>query len=283
MKIGITGATGQLGRLVVDYVKKSTSVSNIVALVRDPEKAKELDVEVRAFDYNKPETLEAQLKGIDRLLLISGSEIGKRFQQHENVINAAKAAGVKLLAYTSLLHADRSPIFLANEHLATEKNLRASGITYAILRNGWYTENYTRSIGQTIANGALLGCAGQGRISAAARKDFAEAAAIVLTSERQEFKIYELAGDDWFTMNDLAAEISKQTGKSISFNNLSEEELIEVLKKAGLPDQMAAAFASIDRNIADGALYDDNHQLSELIGHGTTPLSVVVKEALIGS
>ncbi len=280
MKIGITGATGQLGRLVVDYAKKSTSPSNIVALVRDPEKAKDLGVEVRAFDYNKPEALEAQLKGIDRLLLISGSEIGKRVQQHENVIKAAKAAGIKLLAYTSLLHADSSPIFLASEHLPTEKILRASGITYAILRNGWYTENYTQSISQNITAGAVFGCAGQGKISAAARKDYAEAAAVVLTGEGHEFKIYELAGDESFTLSDLAAEISKQTGKKIVYNNLSEAELVEVLKNAGLPEQMAGAFASIDTHIANGALYDNSHQLSQLIGRKTTPLSAVVKEAI---
>ena len=280
MKIGITGATGQLGRLVVDYAKKSTSSSNIVALVRDPEKAKDLGVEVRAFDYNKPEALEAQLKGIDRLLLISGSEIGKRVQQHENVIKAAKAAGIKLLAYTSLLHTDSSPIFLASEHLPTEKILRASGITYAILRNGWYTENYTQSISQNITAGAVFGCAGQGKISAAARKDYAEAAAVVLTGEGHEFKIYELAGDESFTLSDLAAEISKQTGKKIVYNNLSEAELVEVLKNAGLPEQMAGAFASIDTHIANGALYDNSHQLSQLIGRKTTPLSAVVKEAI---
>lgn len=280
MKIGITGATGQLGRLVVDYAKKSTSPSNIVALVRDPEKAKDLGVEVRAFDYNKPEALEAQLKGIDRLLLISGSEIGKRVQQHENVIKAAKAAGIKLLAYTSLLHTDSSPIFLASEHLPTEKILRASGITYAILRNGWYTENYTQSISQNITAGAVFGCAGQGKISAAARKDYAEAAAVVLTGEGHEFKIYELAGDESFTLSDLAAEISKQTGKKIVYNNLSEAELVEVLKNAGLPEQMAGAFASIDTHIANGALYDNSHQLSRLIGRKTTPLSAVVKEAI---
>ena len=271
---------GQLGRLVVDYAKKSTSPSNIVALVRDPEKAKDLGVEVRAFDYNKPEALEAQLKGIDRLLLISGSEIGKRVQQHENVIKAAKAAGIKLLAYTSLLHTDSSPIFLASEHLPTEKILRASGITYAILRNGWYTENYTQSISQNITAGAVFGCAGQGKISAAARKDYAEAAAVVLTGEGHEFKIYELAGDESFTLSDLAAEISKQTGKKIVYNNLSEAELVEVLKNAGLPEQMAGAFASIDTHIANGALYDNSHQLSQLIGRKTTPLSAVVKEAI---
>lgn len=280
MKIGITGATGQLGRLVVDYAKKSTSPSNIVALVRDPEKAKDLGVEVRAFDYNKPEALEAQLKGIDRLLLISGSEIGKRVQQHENVIKAAKATGIKLLVYTSLLHTDSSPIFLASEHLPTEKILRASGITYAILRNGWYTENYTQSISQNITAGAVFGCAGQGKISAAARKDYAEAAAVVLTGEGHEFKIYELAGDESFTLSDLAAEISKQTGKKIVYNNLSEAELVEVLKNAGLPEQMAGAFASIDTHIANGALYDNSHQLSQLIGRKTTPLSAVVKEAI---
>jgi NAD(P)H dehydrogenase (quinone) len=280
MKIGITGATGQLGQLVVDYAKKSTSPSNIVALVRDPEKAKDLGVEVRAFDYNKPEALEAQLKGIDRLLLISGSEIGKRVQQHENVIKAAKAAGIRLLVYTSLLKADRSPIFLAKEHFPTEEILQSSGIPYTIMRNGWYTENYTANINQHISLGALYGCAGNSKISSASRKDYAEAAVVVLTGDGHENKIYELAGDESFTMYDLAAEISKQTGKQVIYKNLSEQEYAEVLKKVGLPDAMAVAFASVDSNIGEGALFDDNHELSRLIGHTTMPLSQEIKMAL---
>lgn len=280
MRIGITGATGQLGQLVVDYLKTIVASTDIVALVRDSSKAEGLGVEARLFDYNKPEIILTHLKGIDRLLLISGNEIGKRVQQHENVILAAKAAGVKLLAYTSLLKADRSPIFLAREHLQTEDILKSSGIAYTILRNGWYTENYTGNISQHISNGALYGCAGNGNISSASRKDFAEAAALVLTGEGHENKIYELAGDESFTLYDLTAEISRQADKAITYNNLSEADYAEVLKKVGMPEAMAGAFASVDTNIANGALFDDGHQLSKLIGRPTTPLSEIIRQAL---
>jgi NAD(P)H dehydrogenase (quinone) len=280
MRIGITGATGQLGQLVVDYLKTIVASTDIVALVRDPSKAEGLGVEARLFDYNKPEIILTHLKGIDRLLLISGNEIGKRVQQHENVILAAKAAGVKLLAYTSLLKADRSPIFLAREHLQTEDILKSSGIAYTILRNGWYTENYTSNISQHISNGALYGCARNGNISSASRKDFAEAAALVLTGEGHENKIYELAGDESFTLYDLTAEISRQADKAITYNNLSEADYAEVLKKVGMPEAMAGAFASVDTNIANGALFDDGHQLSKLIGRPTTPLSEIIRQAL---
>ena len=182
MKIGITGATGQLGRIVVNKLKEKVSANSIIALVRSISKAENLGVSTREADYEKPETLESALKNIDTLLLISSSEVGKRATQHQNVIDAAKKNGVKWIVYTSLLHADKSTISLAGEHLATEAALKQSGIPFTILRNGWYTENYGGTIPGAIAGGALLGSAGDGKISAASRKDYAEAAVTVLTT-----------------------------------------------------------------------------------------------------
>ncbi|MEA5127851.1 MAG: SDR family oxidoreductase [Proteiniphilum sp.] len=280
MKTGITGATGQLGRLVVENLKRKVAAGNLVALVRTPEKASDLGIEARAFDYEKPESLVGALQGIDHLLLISGNEIGKRKQQHENVITAAKQAGVKWIVYTSLLHADTSTLSLAEEHKATEEALKTSGIAYTILRNGWYTENYTDSVPGAVKAGVLVGSAGEGKISSATREDFAEAAAVVLASENQEGKVYELAGDDYFTLKDLAAEVSRQTGKDIPYKNLTETEYAEMLKSFGLPEEIAKTIASFDTGAANNDLFDDSKQLSRLIGRPTTPLTQAVKEAL---
>ncbi len=280
MKTGITGATGQLGRLVVEKLKEKTTAADLVALVRTPEKAADLGIEARPFDYSKPETLAASLKGIDHLLLISGNEVGQRKQQHENVINAAKEAGVKWIVYTSLLHADKSTLGLAPEHLATEVALKASGIPYTILRNGWYTENYTAAVPGAIQAGAFTGSAGDGKISSAARVDYAEAAAVVLTSEGHQGKVYELAGDETYTLTDLSAEISRQTGKDIPYKNLPEADYAEVLKGIGLPEGIALVYAGMDTAASKNDLFDNGQQLSQLIGRSTTPLTEVVKAAL---
>lgn len=280
MKTGITGATGQLGRLVVTELKKRTAAENIVALVRTPAKANDLAVEVREFDYNQSETLTGSLAGIDQLLLISGNEIGQRKTQHEHVIEAAKEAGVKHIVYTSLLRADSSTLSLAAEHVATEEALKASGLDYTILRNGWYTENYTGSVGGAVASGAFIGSAGNGQISSAARLDYAEAAAIVLTSEKQEGKIYELAGDDAYTLTALAAELSKQHGKEIPYNDLSENEYAEILNQLGVPKEFAQAIAGWDVGASKGDLFDDGKVLSTLLGRPTTPLAESIQVAL---
>lgn len=280
MKIGITGATGHLGCLVVKQLKEKVAADHIVALVRNTQKAAELGVESRIFDYDKPETLSGSLQGIDHLLLISGNEIGQRKTQHENVILAAQEAGVKWIVYTSLLHADTSSLSLAEEHLLTEKALQSSGIPYTILRNGWYTENYTASVPAAITHGVLIGSAGEGQISSAARADYAEAAAVVLTSSNKQGKVYELVGDEAYTLADLAAEISKQTGKTIPYQNLSEAEYTAALIGAGLPEGLAAAFASFDVGASKGDLYDNNKQLSSLIGRPSTTLAAAVREAL---
>jgi NAD(P)H dehydrogenase (quinone) len=281
MKIAITGATGQLGRLVVNNLKSKVPADRIVVLVRTPAKAADLGVTAREADYTQPDTLERALSGVDTLLLISSNEVGQRAVQHRNVIEAAKKAGVQWIVYTSMIHADTSAIkMLAGEHLDTEADLKASRLPYTILRNGWYSENYTASVPGAVAGGTLLGCAGGGKISSAARADYAEAAVAVLTSEGHKGKTYELAGDNAYTLSDLAAEISRQTGKAIPYKNLSEAEYAEVLAGFGFPAPVAQLYASFDTGAAQGSLFEDGHQLSKLIGHPTTPLATSVADAL---
>jgi NAD(P)H dehydrogenase (quinone) len=280
MKIGITGATGQLGKLVVEQLKQKVGKGNIVALVRNTEKAIDLEVEARPFNYNIPEGMVEQLNGIERLLLISSNEIGQRSRQHKNVIDASKKAGVHWIVYTSLLHADSSTISLAGEHLETERFLKDSKIDFTILRNGWYNENYTASIQNTLAGGAVIGSAGSGKISSASRADYAEAAALVLTDNLHKGKLYELAGDSAYTLNDLAAEISRQSGKEIPYKNLPETEYSKILESFNLPKEMSIAIASWDTGIAKGDLFDTSHQLSKLIGRPTTSIAESVKIAI---
>lgn len=281
--IVVTGATGQLGRLVIAALLKKTAASNIAAAVRNVEKAKDiaaLGVQVRQADYSQPASWDAALKGADKVLLISSSEIGQRAQQHRSVIDAAKKAGVKLLAYTSVLHADTSVLGLSAEHKETEAMIRASGVPFVLLRNGWYTENYMGSVPSALAHGAVYGSAGDGRISSASRADYAEAAATVLTADNQAGKTYELAGDSAFTLTELAAEISRQSGKSIGYVNLPEVDYKNLLIKVGLPEVVADLLADSDIGVSKGALYDEGRQLSKLIGRPTTALATSVKAAL---
>jgi NAD(P)H dehydrogenase (quinone) len=281
--IVITGATGQLGQLVIKALLKKVPASGIVAAVRNVEKAKDiaaLGVQVRQADYTQPATWDAALKGADKVLLISSSEIGQRAKQHRAVIDAAKRAGVKLLAYTSVLRADTSPLGLAAEHKETEDYIRASGVPFVLLRHSWYTENYTAGIPGALAHGAVYGCAGNGRISSATRADYAEADVAALTLDNQAGKVYELAGDTSYTLDELAAEISRQSGKNIGYVNLPEADYKNVLIKVGLPEPVAALLSDSDTGVSKGGLFDDGHQLSKLIGRPTTPLATVVKSAL---
>ena len=280
MTIAVTGATGQLGRLVIEKLKARAPAGEFVALVRDPAKAADLGVATRAADYARPETLGPALEGVDTLLLISSNTVGQRLPQHRAVIAAARAAGVKRIAYTSILRADATPIVLADEHKATEALIKASGLAYTLLRNGWYTENYAGGIHGAVASGALIGSAGQGRISAAARADYAEAAAVVLTTDGHANQTYELAGDTAFTLADLAAEISQRAGKTIPYNDLPEAEYAKILESLGLPAAFAAILAQSDVGAAQGGLYDDGHKLSALIGRPTTPISALVASLL---
>jgi NAD(P)H dehydrogenase (quinone) len=280
MTIAVTGATGHLGTLIVKALKAKAPSVQIVALARTPAKAADLAAAVREADYSRRDTLDRALRGVDSLMLISSSEVGRRAAQHHNLIEAAKKAGVKRIVYTSLLHADTSPLSLADEHRTTEAELKTSGIPFTILRNGWYTENYTASVPGALATGALLGSAGEGKISSATRLDYAEAAVAVLTSDGQDGKTYELAGDEAYTLSDLAAEISRQTGKTIPYKNLPEAEYAAALHQAGMPELVAEAYASFDVGASQGALYDDGRQLSALIGRATTPLSAAVADVL---
>ena len=283
--IAITGATGQLGRLVLQNLLKTVPAAQIVAAVRSPEKAADLaalGVQVRQADYAQPATLEAAFQGVDKLLLISSSEVGQRAPHHAALIAAAQKAGVKLLAYTSILRADSSPLGLAAEHKETEAMLRASGIPFVLLRNGWYTENYTASVPAALQYGAVMGSAKDGRIASAARADYAAAAAAVLTKDGQAGQVYELAGDTAYTLSELAAEIAKQSGKPVVYNDLPEAAYAAALVQVGLPEGFAALLADSDVGASKGGLFDDGHQLSQLIGRPTTPLADVVKAALAG-
>ena len=278
--IAITGATGQLGRLVVDRLKTKVPAAQLVALVRSPAKAAELGISTRTADYVQPQTLAAALAGIDTLLLISSNEIGQRAAQHRNVIEAAKQARVKRIVYTSLLRADSSALSLAAEHRDTESLLALADIPFTVLRNGWYSENYTGSVKGALAGGAFIGSAGAGKISSATRADYADAAVAVLTQPGHVGKTYELAGDEAYTLEDLAAEISRQTGKAIPYKNLPEADYAAALAGFGLPAGLAQAIAGWDIAAAGGALFDSGRQLSKLIGRPTTPLSVAVADAL---
>ena len=281
--IVVTGATGKLGRHVVNQLLEKVPANRIVAAVRNPEKAAEFaakGVQVRLADYTKPSTLDTAFKGAEKILLISSSEIGQRAVQHQAVIDAAKRANVKLLAYTSILHADASRIVLALEHQETETALKASGIPFVLLRNGWYTENYTESLQPVIQHGVLAGSSGTGKIAAAARADYAAAAVTVLTTSGHENKVYELAGDTSFTKAELAAEVAKQTGKPVTHKELPLKEYTDLLVSFGLPGVIAGALADSDVGIARGELNDSSGDLRKLIGRPTTPIAKAVSAAL---
>lgn len=278
--IAITGATGQLGQHVIESLLKTVPASQIVAIVRNPAKATTLSqqgITVRQADYSEEAALTTALQGIDKLLLISSSEVGQRAPQHRNVINAAQAAQVKFIAYTSLLHADTSPLGLADEHVATEKMLAESGIAYALLRNGWYTENYLASAPAALEHGVFIGAAGEGKIASATRADYAAAAARVISEDGHAGKTYELAGDTGWTLSQLAAELAKQSGKKVVYQNLSEADFAAALKGVGLPAGLADMLADSDTGASKGGLFDDSHTLSKLIGRPTTSLADSVK------
>ncbi|MFM2068336.1 MAG: hypothetical protein RLZZ584_3245 [Pseudomonadota bacterium] len=281
----ITGATGQLGRLVIDQLLRSQAPASIVAAVRNPARAADLatrGVQVRQADYSQPESLAGALAGADQVLLISSSEIGQRAAQHRAVIDAAVRAGVRLLAYTSVLHASGSALGLALEHVQTEAYLKASGLPHVLLRNGWYTENYAASVPAALAHGVLLGSAGEGLIASAARADYAAAAAAVLTRADQAGKVYELAGDTAYTLTEFAAEVARQSGKPVAYRNLPQAEYEAALLGFGLPAPIAALLADSDTAASRGALHDAGKQLSTLLGRPTTPLATTIAASLQG-
>ncbi|HEX9986135.1 MAG TPA: SDR family oxidoreductase [Thermoanaerobaculia bacterium] len=282
-KIVITGATGHLGRLVIEQLLQRVSPGELAVAVRNVAKAadfKERGVDVRHADYEQPETLRTAFEGAAKVLLISANEVGRRLDQHRNVIDAVKASGARLLVYTSILNADTSGIGLAKEHFATEELIRASGVPFVILRNGWYLENYTENLAPALQYGAIAGSAGTGRVAAAARIDFAEAAAAVLTGEGHEGKAYELAGDARFTMAELAAEVSRQTGKQIVYNDMPEEQYRDMLASVGLPAPVAEMLADADSGLRHGELDREDGDFARLIGRSTMPLSDAVRAAI---
>jgi len=279
----VTGATGQLGRLVIDALLESIAPGQVIAAVRQPGNAKDFvakGVKVREANYDRPETLMVALQGVDRLLLISSNDIGRRGPQHQGVIDAAKAVGVRLVAYTSVLHAGRSQLSLATEHRVTEAALAASGLPTVLLRNGWYTENHLAGLAAILQHNAVLGAAKEGRISSATRADYAAGAARVMTSDGHEGRTYELAGDSAWSLAELAAEIGRQTGRSIPYIDMPQDDYAAALKGAGLPGPFAELYADSDAGAAKGELFDDSRALSKLIGRPTTPLSAAVTAAL---
>lgn len=282
--IAITGASGQLGRLVIENLLQHSDANNVVALARNPESIADLaarGVTVRQADYDQPETLAPALAGVDKLLLISSSAIGQRVPQHQAVIDAAKAAGVTLLAYTSILRADSSSLALAAEHKATEAAIAESGLPAVLLRNGWYNENYTQSLPMVMQTGTVISAAAEGRIASATRQDYADAAANVMISpESQAGKIYELAGDKAFTLAEYAAEIAAQSGESVQYQALDGATFAAALAGAGLPEALAGLLADTEVEAAKGGLFDNSNSLSQLIGRATTPISESIRLAL---
>lgn len=284
--IAVTASTGHLGRLVIAHLlRRGVPAQEIAALARTPEKAADLaaqGVQVRHADYFQPHTLRAALDGTDRVLLISSSDFYDRAAQHRHAIDAARDAGVALLAYTSLYRADTSTMRLAQDHQATEAYLRDSGVPHTLLRNNWYTENYTSGAAQAIETGALIGSAGTGALNPATRQDYAEAAAAVLATDGHAGAVYELAGDEAITLPGLAAEYARQSGRPVEYRDLTSDAYAAALQSFGLPEAVAATFADADRAIAQGELHADRRDLSTLIGRPTTPLAEAVAAALRG-
>ncbi len=281
--IVVTGATGKLGHHVINELLKRVPTAQVVAAVRSIEKASDLarlGIQLREADYSKPATLAAAFAGAEKILLISSNELGQRITQHQAVIDAAIAANVKLIAYTSLLRADTSKLSLAAEHLATENAIRRSGLPFVLLRNGWYLENHTESLKHALQHGVILGAAGDGRFSSAARADYATAAAVVLTGQGHENKVYELAGDESYSLSELAAEVSKAAQTPVAYRNRPPNEYEAALLGLGLPAPVAAMLADSDAGAAIGELESNAHDLHDLLGRPTTTLASVVSQAI---
>ncbi|MBN8630069.1 MAG: SDR family oxidoreductase [Rhodobacterales bacterium] len=274
--IAITGATGQLGRLAVAALKARGATP--IALVRDTAKAADLGIPARAFDYTTADP--AVLQGVDTLVLISSNDFSDRAGQHRKAIAAAKKAGVKRVVYTSILKGDASPMILAQDHVATEAALREAGIPATILRNGWYTENYTGALDAAVQHGAIIGAAGEGRVNSAARRDYAEAIAVTALDHVHTGRTYELAGDTAHTGADFAAAVATAAGKPVAYVDMSEADYARALQGFGLPEGFAKVLADSDAQAGKGALQDSSGTLSRLIGRPTTPIAETIAAAL---
>ncbi|MFK0232108.1 NAD(P)H-binding protein [Streptomyces vinaceus] len=283
MSIVVTGATGALGRLVVEDLLNRVPAERVAVVVRSEEKAADLaerGVEVRVADYDVPETLAGAFRPGDRVLLISGNEVGRRVPQHLAVIAAARAAGVAQLAYTGILGGPEADFDLAAEHKVTEQAILDSGLPYTFLRNGWYHENYTGQLGAVLEHGAVVGSAGEGRIASAARADYAAAAAAVLTGEGHLNQVYELSGDSAWSLAEYAAEVAAQTGKEVAYSEVPAEAHLSILTGAGVPEGFAAILVDVDAAISRGRLAHTGGDLSRLIGRPTTPVAHAITSAL---
>ena len=278
----VTGASGQLGRLVLDEMLGKVAAGDIVALTRDPSKLADYSaqgVKVRQASYDDPASLDAALEGVGRLLLISGNEVGQRERQHGNVIDAAKKAGVSYMAYTSILNAQESRLALAPEHVATENLLTGSGLNHDLLRCCWYSENYTGALAPAVEHGAIYGAAGDGRVSTATRADLAAGIAAALVNS-DGGHTYELAGDESWSMEEFAAEVGREAGKEVKYVNQSEADYARTLEGAGLPTPVAAMLASTSYLAGQGELENNERQLSRLSGRPTTPIADTIAKAL---
>jgi len=280
MTIAITGASGQLGRLAIAHLKTLTDPASIVALARDPARAADTGVAARAFDYTHPDTMAQALRGVQTLALISSSDFNDRVGQHRTVIQAARAAGVGRILYTSILKADTSPMLIAADHRATEQIIAASGIPATILRNGWYTENWTANLGGAIAAGALIGAAGSARFTPAVRADYARALAVAAADPAHAGQTYELAGDEGFSLADLAAEVSRQTVTALPYTDLQGDVYQGILQGFGLPEGFARVLVDVDLKAPEGWLQDTSGTLSRLLGRPTVRLAEAVRAAL---
>lgn len=284
MSIAVTGATGQLGHQVIEsLIERQVAPEEIVAVVRNADKAQDLadrGVRVAVAAYEDADALKAALEGVQRLVMVSGSEIGKRVAQHSNVIQAAQAAGVQLIAYTSLLGVETSTLNLAPEHRETEQLLAESGIGHVLLRNGWYWENYASAIAPAREYGKMFGAAGTARVNGAARRDYAEAAAAVITMEAQEGRVHELAGDPALSYPEIAARIGGLLEREVDYIDQTVEEYAQVLQQAGLPEQVAGFVAEMDRAIADGALESDSRDLQTLLGRPATTIAQALADSV---
>lgn len=285
MSIVVTGATGQLGRLVVDALLATVPAGSVVAVVRDKAKAADLaerGVALRIADYSRPETLADAFEAGDRVLLISGSEVGQRVAQHTAVVAAAKAAGVAQLAYTGVLGGPEADFLLADEHKATERAILDSGLPYTFLRNGWYSENYTANLAPVLAHGTVVANAGEGRIASASRADYAAAAAAVLTGPIEEHRnrAYELNGDVSWSLAEYAAEVARQSGREITYTSVPAAAHLEILTGAGVPAPFAEILVDVDRAVEHGALSSRGDDLARLIGRPTTPIAETIGAAL---
>jgi NAD(P)H dehydrogenase (quinone) len=287
MTILVTAASGQLGRLVIDaLIERGAAPADLVAAARDTAKladAASRGIRIAELDYARPETIAPALAGVDAVLLISGTEFGQRVAQHRNVIEAAAAAGISKLVYTSAPKATDTELVLAPEHAATEQAIAASGVPAVILRNNWYTENYAADVAAAAVSGTIASAAGAGRVASAPRRDFAEAAAVVLLEDGHVGSVYELGGDAPWTFEELAAAASVVLDRDVTFVAQAPDERVASLVAAGLDEGTAGFVAAIDEGIARGDLAESDGTLSRLIGRPTTPLVDALRDAVGGT